>query len=54
MNGKKLVSVGYIVPGYTDNDLAPLGLSRGLEQLTETFDYLYEESERQPRAAAGG
>ena len=26
VNGKKIVSVGYVMPNYTDNTLVPLGL----------------------------
>ncbi|HLH23937.1 MAG TPA: polysaccharide deacetylase family protein [Chloroflexota bacterium] len=48
VNGHKLVSVGYTMPGYTDNDLAALGVVAGLAQLKITFDALYEESARHP------
>lgn len=48
VNGHKLVSVGYTMPGYTDNDLAALGVAAGLEQLKSTFDALYAESARHP------
>ncbi len=44
VNGTKLVSVGYVMPGPTDNDLMPLGLAAGLEQLKAVFDTLYAES----------
>ncbi len=48
VNGTRLVSVGYTMPGYTDNDLAVLGLAAGRQQLLETFDAMYEESARHP------
>lgn len=48
VNGKKLVSLGYVRPSYTDNDLLPLGLSGALVQLKDEFDAHYEESARHP------
>jgi hypothetical protein len=48
VNGKKIVSVGYVMPNYTDNDLVPLGLAAGLAQLKEAFDASYGESQRYP------
>jgi allantoinase len=48
VNGTKLVSVGYVMPGHTDNDLAPLGLAAGRQQLIDVFDTLYAESARHP------
>ena len=48
VNGKKLVSLGYVRPSYTDNDLLPLGLSGGLLQLQDEFDAHYEESAHRP------
>jgi peptidoglycan/xylan/chitin deacetylase (PgdA/CDA1 family) len=48
VNGKKIVSVGYVMPNYTDNDLVPLGLEAGLKQLQLAFDASYEESRRHP------
>ena len=48
VNGKKIVSVGYVMPNYTDNDLVPLGLDGGLKQLQLAFDAGYEESRRHP------
>ena len=48
VNGKKIVSVGYVMPNYTDNDLAPFGLAGGLKQLKDAFDASYEESLRHP------
>ncbi len=48
VNGKKIVSVGYVMPNYTDNDLVPLGLDAGLRQLQRAFDASYEESLRHP------
>jgi peptidoglycan/xylan/chitin deacetylase (PgdA/CDA1 family) len=48
VNGKKLVSVGYVRPAYTDNDLLSLGLSEALQQLKDEFDAHYEESARHP------
>ena len=48
VNSHKLVSVGYVAPGYTDNDLERMGPPMGLETLTTLFDVLYQESARQP------
>lgn len=48
VNGKKLVSVGYVRPGYTDNDLLPFGLQGALRQLNDEFDAHYEEAARHP------
>ena len=48
VNGKKIVSVGYVMPNFTDNDLVPLGLDGGLRQLLAAFDATYEESRRHP------
>lgn len=48
VNGKKIVSVGYVRPAYTDNDLLPLGLPSALEQLETEFDAHFEESARHP------
>jgi peptidoglycan/xylan/chitin deacetylase (PgdA/CDA1 family) len=45
---KKVVSIGYVTPGYTDNDVAPLGLAGALNQLKDEFDAVYEESARHP------
>ena len=48
VNGRKVVSVGYAKPDFTDNDIAPLGLAGGLQQLTDQFDAVYEESAKHP------
>lgn len=48
VNGKKIVSVGYTMPNYTDNDLARLGTAAGLPQLKDAFDVAYEESRHHP------
>lgn len=48
VNGKKMVSLGYVRPGYTDNDLLPLGLRGALQQLKAEFDAHFEESARHP------
>ena len=48
VNGKKIVSVGYVMPNFTDNTLVPLGLDGGLKQLQDAFDASYEESQRHP------
>jgi peptidoglycan/xylan/chitin deacetylase (PgdA/CDA1 family) len=48
VNGKKILSVGYVRPAYTDNDLMPFGLSGALQQLKDEFDAHYEESARHP------
>ncbi len=39
---KKIVSVGYVRPSFTDNDIMPLGLAGGFEQLKSEFDATYE------------
>lgn len=48
VNGKKIVSVGYVMPNYTDNNLVPLGLAGGLQQLKDAFDASYQEAQRHP------
>ena len=48
VNGNKLVSVGYVRPAYTDNDLLPFGLAGALQQLKDEFDAHYEEGSRHP------
>ena len=48
VDGKKIVSLGYVRPAYTDNDLLPLGLTGALQQLKDEFDAHYEESATQP------
>jgi len=48
VSGKRVVSVGYVMPNYTDNDLVPLGLDGGLRQLQQAFDASYEESRNHP------
>lgn len=48
VDGKKIVSVGYTMPNYTDNDLARLGTAAGLPQLKDAFDVTYEESRQHP------
>ena len=48
IGGKKVVSVGYAKPDFTDNDIAPLGLLGALEQLKYQFDAVYKESARHP------
>lgn len=48
VNGKSLVSVGYVMPGYTDSDISRLGFGPGLEQLLATYDAVHEESARHP------
>ncbi|MFQ5826746.1 MAG: polysaccharide deacetylase family protein [Dehalococcoidia bacterium] len=49
VNGKKIVSVGYVRPAYTDNDIIRLGgLAGGLQQLKDEFDAHYEEAQRHP------
>jgi len=48
VNGKKLVSLGYVRPAYTDNDLLSLGLDGALRQLKDEFDAHYEESAAHP------
>ncbi len=44
VNGNKVVSVGYVRPGYTDNDLLPFGLAGALQQLKDEFDAHYQEA----------
>ena len=48
VRGKKLVSVGFVRPSFTDNDLVPLGLANGERQLIDAFDATYEEAARHP------
>jgi allantoinase len=48
VNGQKVVSVGFVAPSYTDNDVERMGPSVGLQALLSTFDVLYAESEQQP------
>ena len=48
VHGNKMVSVGYVRPAYTDNDLMHLGLSGALQQLKDEFDAHYEEATRHP------
>ena len=48
VEGKKIVSVGYTMPNYTDNNLVPLGATAGLQQLKDAFDVTYEESRHHP------
>lgn len=48
VGGKKIVSVGYVFPAYTDNELAQLGLDAGLKQAIAEFDAVYAESRRHP------
>jgi peptidoglycan/xylan/chitin deacetylase (PgdA/CDA1 family) len=48
VNGKRIVSVGYAVPGFIDAELMPLGAARALEEMKFAFDAVYEESKRQP------
>jgi peptidoglycan/xylan/chitin deacetylase (PgdA/CDA1 family) len=37
-DGNKLVSVGYVRPAYSDNDILTLGLAGALRQLKDEFD----------------
>jgi peptidoglycan/xylan/chitin deacetylase (PgdA/CDA1 family) len=48
VHGKPLVSVGYVMPAHTDNDLVVLGAAAGLQQLKDAFDAVYEEAEQHP------
>jgi peptidoglycan/xylan/chitin deacetylase (PgdA/CDA1 family) len=49
VNGKKIVSVGYVRPASTDNDVMRHGgLPVALEHLKFDFDAHYEEAERYP------
>ena len=48
VNGRRIVSVGYVMPNYTDNDIVALGLDDGLKQLQQAFDASYEESRKHP------
>lgn len=48
VKGNKLVSVGYVRPAYTDNDIASLGLAGALQQLKDDFDAHYEEAASHP------
>jgi peptidoglycan/xylan/chitin deacetylase (PgdA/CDA1 family) len=44
INGRRLVSIGYVRPAYTDNDIQGLGHAGALRQLKDEFDAHYEES----------
>jgi peptidoglycan/xylan/chitin deacetylase (PgdA/CDA1 family) len=48
VQGRKLVSLGYVRPAYTDNDIISLGLAGALRQLKDEFDAHYEEAARHP------
>jgi hypothetical protein len=48
IGGKRIVSTGYVYPGYTDSDLLPLGLDGALRQLKAQFDAIYEEAAEKP------
>lgn len=48
VNGNRVVSVGYVRPAYTDNDILSLGLADALQQLKDDFDAHYEEAGRHP------
>jgi len=48
VNGKKVVSVGYVMPGHTDNEMFAMGAAAGLQQMKDVFDALYEESAHHP------
>ncbi|HXG52766.1 MAG TPA: polysaccharide deacetylase family protein [candidate division Zixibacteria bacterium] len=48
VNGTRLVSLGYVRPAHSDNDIAPLGLAGALQQLKDDFDAHYEEARLHP------
>ena len=48
VKGKKLVSIGYVRPAYTDNDLLTFGLAGALQQLKDEFTAYDEESATHP------
>ncbi len=48
VGGRRIVSIGYVRPAYTDNDIQALGLAGALQQLKDEFDAHYEESRRHP------
>jgi peptidoglycan/xylan/chitin deacetylase (PgdA/CDA1 family) len=48
VGGRRIVSIGYVRPAYTDNDIQALGLAGALQQLKDEFDAHYEESLRHP------
>ena len=48
VDGHKFVSVGYVRPAYTDNDILSLGLAGALQELKDEFDAHYEEAGRHP------
>lgn len=48
VKGRKVVSVGYAKPDFTDNDVLPHGFAGGLQQLIDEFDAVYEESAEHP------
>lgn len=49
VKGKKIVSLGYVRPAHSDNDIIRLGgLTGGLEELKFDFDAHYDEAQRHP------
>ena len=48
IKGRKVVSLGFVKPAYTDNDIFEFGLSGGWQQLKDGFDAHYEESAHHP------
>jgi allantoinase len=48
VGGQKIVSVGYVLPGYTDTDILPLGLEGALSQMKFAFNTIYKEAAKHP------
>lgn len=48
VHGSKMVSLGCVLPSYSDNELVPLGLSGALDQLVTEFEAVRREGERLP------
>jgi len=48
VNGKKVVSLGYVRPSISDNEVWAYGFKDGLEQLKYEFRATYDEAQRHP------
>jgi len=48
VDGRKIVSVGYVFPAYLDTELLQLGLDAALKQAIADFDAVYAESAQRP------
>jgi peptidoglycan/xylan/chitin deacetylase (PgdA/CDA1 family) len=47
-NDKRIVSISYATPGYTDGELSSRGAIQGLAEIKYAFDATFEESKRHP------